>query len=220
MEPLRVSVRLQSGYVAADPWSPSLDGILAYWVMREQLGDEAFAISSAGGGEMITPDLPLAREDDGEGNWWWVCSSPLVAQSMRHDTWHHRRFDFALGIDRVNPKTKRVQVQGGPFKAYRNRVTKIIPLDRHIHWHCIGDRDEITRLLRRLTFVGAKGGAGEGVVLGVEVTPDGADELLARNHRPLPVSVAMERGLAGAVAVYGIRPPGRIPAHQTRCVLP
>lgn len=220
MDPLVVSIRLQNGYVAVDPWSPAIDGILAALMLQEQLGADEYALGMSGGAELIAPDLPLEKQSDDTGNWWWSCSAPVVDDAFQHEKWFHRRFDFALGIDRVNEKTRRVQTQGGPFKAYRNRETIIVPKDRLIRWHVIGDRGEIARLLRRCTYVGKGGARGHGVVFGIDVTPNGANKAWARNHRPLPVATAWERGIDGPVTTWGIRPPGRIPAHQTLCVMP
>ena len=39
MKPLRIVARLSQGYSAADVWSPALEGILAYWALREQRGE-------------------------------------------------------------------------------------------------------------------------------------------------------------------------------------
>src|SRR5690606_41719173 len=47
-EPLTVTAHLATAYSSVDSWSPSLDGILAYWWLREQLGDEEFALGMSG----------------------------------------------------------------------------------------------------------------------------------------------------------------------------
>lgn len=222
MIPLVVTAHLQQGFVATDPWSPSLDGILAAMVLQEELGPEEYALGSSGGRGWSSPDLPL--EQDGAGDdWWWCASSPLVGEAIQHDAWYHRRYDFAQAIDRVDEKTRRVQVQGGPYKAYRNRETITIPIDRQVLWAAIGERDEIIRLLRRCTVVGKGGAHGRGIVLGWDVREaDDPDRTatLARNHRPLPVETALDRGLTGPVLRWGIRPPGRAPEHQRQCVMP
>lgn len=220
MEPLTIRARLQAGYVASDDWSPALDGILAAMVLREQLGEETYALGMSGGAEIVTPELPLERDQDDAGHWWWCVSSPVIDVAARHDQWFHRRYDFAEAIDRVTEKTRRVQTQGGPFKAYRNRETVIVPRDGCVHWHAIGDRGEIERLLRRCTVLGKGGARGRGVVLDWAVTPNPGAERLARDHRPLPVDVAIGRGLHGPIMRWGLIPPGRHPDHQCACVMP
>lgn len=219
MEPLIVTAHLHQGYVASDAWSPALDGILAYWVVREMLGEEEFALGMTGHRPLVDPVLPLVRESDGE-RWWWVCSSPIVAADpLRHETWQHRRFDGLSQPEMIDAKTRTVLIKGGPYKAFRNRETVTLPADRAVRWHCLGDAGEVRRLLGRCTHIGRGGARGHGEVVRWEVTA-GGDERLARLRRPLPVAFAVARGAQGMVMEWGIVPPGRAPEHQALCVMP
>lgn len=219
MMPLLVTARLRQGFVASDPWSPALDGILAAWALRDLLGEEEWALGMSGGRELLSPELPLERASDGE-HWWWVCSAPIVADPILFDAWTHRRFDAGEAAGRVDPKVRSVLVKGGPYKIYRNRETVTLPRDGCVRWHCIGDAANIERLLRRCTAIGRGRTHGRGEVLTWTVKMAGADERLAREWRPLPVDWALARGLTGPVLRWGIRPPGRLPEHQTPCVMP
>lgn len=221
MQPLRVTAWLRHGYCASDPWSPSLDGILAYWVLREQLPEEAFAAGMSGLVEPVIADLSayLAREEDGEGHWWWVCSSPIPAQPLvRFPAWFHRRFDAGEAAGRVDPRVRKVLITGGAYKNYRQR--RIATATAALTWHCIGSAGAIARVLRRCSHVGHGIGRGWGEVVRWEVSVDGADERLAREHRPLPVAWATARGIGGMVLDWGIIPPGRWPGHRALCVMP
>lgn len=221
MQPLLVTAHLRHGYLENDPWSPSLDGILAYWLLREQLPEEAFVEGAAGYGPLIEADLSavLAREEDGEGHWWWCCSSPRhVGPVVRGFIWFHRRFDAGEAVDRVDPAVRRVETKGGAYKNYRQRRTFVTTLA--LQWHAIGNPDQIRRLLRRCTHVGHMAGAGFGEVVRWEVTGEGADARLARLHRPVPAAYAVAHGVDGMVLDWGIRPPGRRPEHRALCVMP
>jgi len=212
--PLIVTAHLATAYTVADPWSPALDGILAYWALREQLGEEAFALSAGGHGPLIAAELPLAREVWGD-DWWWRCSAPqadVAAEFTRHT---HRRFDDQLAYDRVPGTVRKVLTAGGPYKAYRNQHVGRVA--RALVWHCVGDGDAILRLLRRCGNVGRGHTHGYGQVGRWTVEP-GGDADLARFGRPLPVAFAAAHGVEGAVLDWGIRPPGR--AHRVPCVLP
>lgn len=215
MIPLLVVAELANGYSAADPWSPSLDGILAYWALRETLGEEAFALGMTGHRPLVEAELPLAREQYG-GDWWWVCSSPIVDARGRFDRHFHRRFDLGAAVERVPERTRTVLTAGGPYKAYRNRRT--LTVAREIVWHCVGDRDEIARLLARCGQIGFGHTKGWGAVRAWRVKA-GGDEDLARFHRPLPEAFAAAHGIAGPVLDWGVRPPGRTPEHRRRCVM-
>jgi CRISPR type IV-associated protein Csf3 len=234
--PFRVTMHLAQGYSAADPWSPTLDGILAEQVLRERLGEEAFALGSAGTGEltMLGPgDLPLATDTHGE-HWWWCASSPIIDDRGRFSRWLHRRFDDAEAAERVAEKVRAVNEKSGPYRAYR--VRREVILTPTLTWHAIGDPDEARRLLSTVTHVGYGRAKGYGQIKDgadelpmIEVTPDGAREDLARTYRPLPLPAAQARGLnvvrlGGGVSRvpmrWGIRPPARLPEHQALCAMP
>lgn len=66
MEPIKITAHLRNGFAAADEWSPSLDGILAYWKLY--LADpEQFNITQ-GRSDLMEPvdGLPLEKITDGE----------------------------------------------------------------------------------------------------------------------------------------------------------
>lgn len=216
MTPLLVTAHLHTAYTASDPWSPALDGILAYWQVRQQLGEEEFALGTSGHRPLITPELPLRREEDGDGNWWWCASSPqgqVVREFARHT---HRRFDDQH--ERFLPaKTGKVLTAGGAYKIYRNRDTmRVVPA---VRWHCIGDADAIRALLAGVTNIGRGSTHGNGLVTHWTVE-EGGDAEKARFGRPLPVAFAEAHGITGPRMVWGIRPPGRAPEHRTLCVIP
>lgn len=216
MIPLLVTAELANGYSAADPWSPALDGILAYWALREQLGEEEFALGMSGARPLLDPVLPLGRETHGD-DWWWQCSSPIVDPAGEFVWWFHRRFDDAQAARHLPEGTRGILTAGGPYKVYRNRRTMRIA--RAVQWHCLGDAPEITRLLARCAQIGFGHTKGLGVVRGWRVEP-GGDADIARFHRPLPVGFAAQHGISGIAHEYGIRPPGRAPEHRRQCVMP
>lgn len=214
MEPLVVTAKLATAYTANDPWSPSLDGLLAYWQLREQLGEEEFALGMTGHRPVVEAQLPLGREGYGDW-WWWQCSTPLVETVAEFMRYTHRRFDDYAAVDRVT--TRRVETASGPYKEYR--IGQTMRVTDAIRWHCIGDAVEIRRLLRLCGTLGRGHTHGYGEVR-EWLVEDGGDEQLARFHRPLPVEYAMRNGRSGTTLRWGIRPPGRVPEHQTICVMP
>lgn len=213
--PMLVSAHLAQGYVTSDPWSPALDGILAYWALREQLGEEEFALGGTGYRPLVEAELPLAREQFGDA-WWWCVSSPIEPGGARQvfERWYHRRFDDDRAVRYLPAKTTRIETAAGPYKNYRNRaLARLVP---RLVWAAIGDSGEVERLLRRCTSIGQGLARGWGVVTRWEVEPAGeAARELALTHRPLPVGVP---GAQGIELEWGIRPPGR--AHRIACVMP
>ena len=217
MDALRIVAHTPAGYAASDPWSPALDGILAYWALREQIPDEDFVVgASAGGasGQIVDADLPLARETDGT-TWWWQVSAPLADVVARHRRYEHRRFDDTAATRYT--AARRVQTNLGPYKAYRMPI--VLHLTPTVAWHAVGDAVEVRRLLRRCVAIGARTGHGNGRVVRWDVTTDG-DSDLARFCRPLPVAFARVHGYAGMEMDWGIRPPGWAIDRRVPCLMP
>ncbi len=215
-EPLIVTAETPAGYVASDPWSPALDSILAYAVLREQLGWETFALGSTGCGALVEAALPLGREEHA-GLWWWQCSMPLAETVLSHRVYQHRRADFLTFPERLAPGMRRIETKAGPFKQYR--IPHTVRLAPRVQWHVIGDRADIERLLRRIPAIGARRGSGLGAVTRWTVAP-GGDAATARLLRPLPEAFAREHGRDGLRIWWGIRPPGWAPEHKTTCLNP
>jgi len=217
MEPLLVTARLRNGFAASDPWSPALDAILAYWALRERMGEAEFTASAADAATLRPVEgLPLERVEHG-GLWWYCCSSPIYTDAAQTLRYYHRRFDATLAERHAEITRKRVEIKAGPYKA--SRLSQVVHVCGAVQWHVIGDAPEILRLLRRCSAIGAKINAGFGAVAEWRVDP-GGDALLARYHRPLPEGYAMEHGVEGPTMPWAIRPPARLRSNQTLCVMP
>lgn len=220
MTPMRVIARLANGFASNDPWSPSLDGILAFWHMREKLGAEAFSATSADSSQMAPIiGLPLAVKRFGD-QWWYQCASPRYEARAEFLRYFHRRFDVDEAARHLQPQRGRVSTKAGPFKTYR-LTARIIVCDR-IEWDAVGDATEVRRLLRRCSAVGQKIGQGNGRVLRWDVLPvdAAADQWPAIDKRPLPVEYAASLGIDGPEMLWGLRPPGRLVQNQVICVMP
>lgn len=217
--PLIVTAHTPAGFAALDPWSPALEGILAYQQLMEQLGEEEFALGMTGHRPLVEPDLPLGRERDGQ-LWWWQCSSPIYAEVEQQRVYHHRRFNVTEAETRLIPSgraTQRIKVKAGPYKNYR--VARTVHTAPAVSWHCIGERDAVAWLLRDVFAIGAGRQSGRGEVARWTVEPGGTADL-ARFHRPLPEAFAREHGFTRPLLAWAVRPPGHKPANRTLCSMP
>lgn len=217
MIPMRVIARTPAGFAASDPWSPTLDGILAYEIMRERLGDEFGLATSDDSTMQAVEGLPLAVERHGEW-WWYACSSPLYAAVVQARRYYHRRFDAAAAETFLEPRKAKVSTAAGPYK--NARLSHLVTVTNQVTWHAIGEPDEVSRLLNRVRYIGAGIASGMGRVNEWRVVPDEASRELALAHRPLPVQRAQALGITGPVMRWGIRPPVRIPGNRCDCVMP
>lgn len=219
METLTVTAELHNGFVSADPWSPALDGILAYQVMRSRLGDELFALSSHRVDlQQPVEGLPLTEESFGDFSW-YQCSFPeydSITEVTRHT---HRRFDSrqAERFWNSGKKSGKVLVAAGPYKNSRLKLRHHITAQ--VCWFCVGNADEIERLLSGVTHIGSRRGAGFGRVRSWRVESSDCMNK-ARFNRALPVGYAERYEVRGAQMHYGLKPPVRHPDNKTLCVMP
>lgn len=215
MQPLLITAYLAVGY-GGNPWSPSLDGILAYFTMAERVGYDAMAITDDRSMEPVE-GLPLAIER--HGDWWWYrCSSPIVpAATQEHSHYHHRRFRDTHAETYLHLPNGRILTSAGPYKGCRRR--DVVTITPTVQWHVIGDHDNVERLLKQCHHIGSARSRGHGRVLRWEIMTEG-DPDLAQYYRPLPEGYAAEHNIIGEQRTWGIRPPARIPANQAPCIMP
>lgn len=215
MIPLRITAFTPRGFCSSDPMSPSIDGILAYWHLRDVLGEEAVAVDGASSANLAPVDgLPLAKEmfiDD----WWYCCSSPTFTKNAQIRRHYHRRFDDRLACDWT--VASKVTTSTGPYKP--SRLSENITLSPHVTWHVIGIKEEISRLLQSCTHIGRGPARGYGEVSEWRIEEDG-NANAACFLRPLPVKYASRFALEGRKLLWGIRPPGRIPQNIRECIIP
>lgn len=216
MTPIAITARLVNGYVSADQWSPAIDGILGYWLMRERLGADEFSLTQGCDYQMQPVEgLPLQRIDYVDW-WWYACSAPISSPMANIRKHIYRRFDQAKAERYLPPGVRKVQTSAG---AYKNaRISLMHHITDRVTWHVIGDQPEIERLLAHCTAIGGKVAAGFGRVKAWEYAEGDPD--IATLFRPLPVDYAAEHGVDGPVMQWGIRPPSRLAANQAECVMP
>jgi CRISPR type IV-associated protein Csf3 len=221
VQTLRITAELYSGFASSDPWSPTIDGIIAYWHLQDALGSEQFALNTSDPARQHPVEgLPLevVRWRDW---WWYACSLPIYEQAAEVTRYMHRRFD-AQHAERyldLQGKSGRILTAAGPYKNRRLGIRHHVT-DR-VQWYAVGDAAEVERLLLRCGNIGMKYGAGFGRVRRWLVEPivDDPDDRAYR-YRPLPVEYATEIGVTGSTIEYGLRPPARIAENRTLCVIP
>lgn len=215
MQPIKITAHLYNGFTSSDPWSPSIDGILAYWVMRERLGDDFHSPTNPMEMQPVE-GLPLQRIEHGDW-WWYAASSPIYRTHASARKYAHRRFDDAheAQLD-LRGKSGKVLTAAGPYK--NARIPLLLRVTDRVEWHVIGDQAEIERLLRKCGNIGAKFGSGYGRVKRWEYSP--GDGTISLHCRPLPVEYAESLGIVGEEMRWGLRPPARLPINTTMCVMP
>lgn len=208
MRPLIVTAETPAGYASGDPWSPTLDGILAYAVTRERLGPDM------GTNLDLRPveGLPLAVEEHG-GQWWYAAGVPEAEPIRQYDRHLHRRFDV-LDAERLVPGVRKVQTAMGPYKAMRK--PRHVTVTGTVRWQAIGEAAEVRRLLAGIPSIGSGWSRGFGRV--VRWTVEEVEAVTIR--RPVPVAWGEERGITGARMIAALRPPAHLSENRVMCVMP
>lgn len=211
MKPLEITAHLVAGYSSKDPWSPSLDGALAYVEMRRRLGDDFAASSAIPSSLRPVEGLPLEVCRWGD-QWWYAASSPIIVGLHGRDRrFFHRRFDDRH--ERYLPSgVKKVMTAAGPYKT--TRLFDVHVICRALRWHVIGERTRIEDMLTEIDQIGGRRGVGYGRVERWQIEDGNAR--IARGHRPLPADLQEVQG--SQVMPWGLVPPGR--ATIAECVMP
>ncbi len=156
MKPLRVEATLRGG-IALPRGPMALDSLLAYRVALERgLAPPRHA------GECERIEIPIAREPGDR----FCLASFSVADVEAHELrWVNRRAPVpeyqALG----GTKVRRVQIKSGPDKSYRVPLEVSHVARDTLTWWCLGDANEIRRLLTGVGYLGKKRGVGLGRVV-------------------------------------------------------
>lgn len=162
-EPLEVVATLY-GRVMLPSYGVHLDALLMAAVARIEmlppLVDPADAV-----------DIPIPVERSACGRYYLASASScrVVGRDVRHI---NKRFPIAEWQQLGGGKSaQRIQLSAGASKSFR------IPTEAHrvegqrITWWCVGEREEIARLLSVITSVGRLRGHGEGEVRAWTVEP-------------------------------------------------
>lgn len=215
MKPLIITAELFNGFAVNDPFSPAIDGIMAYWHCRNKMGVDAFIEAQSTGNLSTVDDLPLAKTEI-VSDWWYQCSLPIYQTHAEHLTHFHRRFDAFHAETRCDKKGK-IETRCAPYKSTRMTVRLIVT--RQVQWHVVGDQAAIESLLSCCHAIGSKTGSGYGRVRRWTVQ-DGGDERMAQQFRALPADYAEQLGIDGMRIYWGYRPAVRLPQNKTLCVIP
>lgn len=219
--PLRITANFATG-VVCDEYLP-LDGIIRYQVQRDRLGHRDFSLP---GGEdpsnMEHQAMPIIRRRI-SAEWYFMCSFAQPAKWWAAEGVDHwvKRFDTNLA-DLVDFDNKRgvVVIEKGQYKAYHNPYSYRVA--EKCHWFCMGDGDEIKRLLSTVTHVGKKQSYGWGRVSRWEVEQwhENCSEWIGgKPARAIPAYL-VDNAHEFNQRHYGVRPPYYGFKQNTRCVVP
>lgn len=213
MKCCKITAHLKNGLCVNDPWSPSLDSILAYFKNMEDMGQDNFNISTAMGDQTTCDNLPVEKQYFND-LWWYNCSTPEYDSLHEIKRQFYKKFniDFSLMIEK---KVKNVELTKNQFKNYS--LFFMQHLVKNVSWHLVCDIDKTMELLRNCKQIGGKRGKGMGEV--VDWSYSEGDIEKAKLNRFLPIKYAENKNIDGTIMLRGFRPSFRLNENQTVCVI-
>ena len=208
MEPLQITFHLSEAMILSSTSARlmSFDDLLAAALYQET------------GDEQAGEKLPLAKLQHGNGTWVYHASTWRAVGSLVEEghTIYKRMsgaaleaFDLAHKWDRGRGLTKDYELY------YQRYVTPAV------RFYCRGDRDRISHLVQRLSWIGKKRALGSGRVWKVDVESSSIDYSLSQAGlvtRPIPVELAGE--WQGTQQMVACRSPYWDPRNRALCLIP
>ena len=208
-ESLHIRAYLQCG-VNGEKLFP-FDQILFYLAMRDRYGVEPVTAPLAVLG--IEPVvLPLKVLNP--GSLWFYAASYAQWPNAHADyiTHWHKRFDLSfVSLISGQERQRSVRVDAMRYKSYR--MPQFLRHAIYIDWYCVGDRQEIERLLSSCLWIGKKTAQGDGAVLRWEVEAWPEDWSVYGPNAQLMRAIPSNSG-----PIMGIRPSYYDRVNQTHCV--
>jgi hypothetical protein len=220
MQSLRVTAWLSNKLAVSDDWSPSLDALL----IKLLLDERGLATSNptsedvAQNTPIIEQNMPIVKGDI-SAQWYWQTSSPCYLYDTDSIETIHKRWDLQERNLNWQGKRRNWSTSETNTKSW----TILIPerSTPRIDWYCVGDRDEIERLLALCSGLAKKRRT---QVYCWEVDPMGEDWHLWRGDRlmrPIPVEL-LGQNLPPRCQIrnWAWRPPTNMPENMAICALP
>ncbi len=155
MTPLRVQARIKTAISL--PGAPlMLDSLLASVVAREQGVDAGF-VATLQPTEIV---IPVAKSECGQ---YHLASAAEYEWEERESTWVNRPSPVAAAQLFGSSKV-RIETSAGLSKPWRLPIATGWVKGDLLTWWCVGDADEIERLLRMVTHLGKRAAVGKGEV--------------------------------------------------------
>lgn len=210
---LRIRAYLRSG-VISDQYLP-IDGILYYQAVRKQFGNQIVTIPGA---SMIKEganiNLPIIHAGPKGDVWFYSCSFAQWPENTIEDSSFKVKSGDWLRDGHYLVPGKKINIGSGKYKNYHIKL--YYRHAEYIEWYCIGDAEEIIKLLNFCTHIGKNGGDGWGEVIRWEVQEWPEDwSIRGPGNKLMRAVPAKDSGF-----LYGIRPSYWLQKHIFPCKMP
>jgi CRISPR type IV-associated protein Csf3 len=184
-EPLRVDVRIIPPFYTTSPWI-FFDGIVSYLCMRDVLGESFWSLPSDHVVNLENLDIPLEHTKDVYHASVGILDNPVLKKT----TVFKRFTDYEVNTLDDSVNKGRLRTNSGYYKDAMINLPAVVT--DNITFYCKGDKQELTRLLKHLQYVGKKTAYGGGEVKDISITSINEDYSFLKEGkvmRPIPVGV-------------------------------
>ena len=194
------------------------DGILSYAVVLEALGDDIHNLPDI---RNKLFDIPLPLEMRGKKLKYPAMSVGFLGSGVDGITRWRKKWD-EVDDDRADFGTKKQQVikGGGAYKMYDMPVRYVSV--KSVKFHCCGNIDIISTLMKKITAIGKKRSQGYGAVRKVVVKAEAKDFSCVKDGfvtRPIPITESKPKW-KGEKRFCAYKPPYWLPDNMAECILP
>lgn len=241
MQPLCITAYVAGSIALARPEDLSLDGLLAYQVLRKHFGDEFYTLPdpkeelrfarlplemrgkpSKKIEAMQTGDIWQSRTVQDDSCWYHACSSAQIAVKGRDTQYWNKRFDTQAELSKhldFGGRVEKILIEQGRYKAYHMPLPTMVT-DKVV-WYAVGDSEQIADFLCPIMAMGKKRVQGNGHVLRWTIEPMAEDYSEWRDGvlmRPIPGPLAHSMTPLDMQHI-AYRAPQWHPMNQALCVV-
>lgn len=223
MQPIKITVKLLSPVAVVDDWSPSLEGVLAYYVLAN---NNAFSANPTDqeikqNYRILEAEMPLKNVNYG-GISCWAVSAPCYLFSNEQVDRIRKRWDYQEHRLNWGKRKAKIDTSQGPEKSYD--LPLFLRNPSVITWYGVGDIEKTKLLLRNCTNLGKKRSVGNGQVGEWMVEAIASDWHLWKDDilmRPYPLALMpTKKPIDMAIREWGIGQPVWHPSFKRICAMP
>jgi|GEM_PF-2461965 len=216
---LEITIKMESPVAFMD--FLHLDSILAYLVVLKRLKLDTQNVPLQNKKEIF--DIPLPIEEIGEKYKYYKASIGIMQSILKKQVWKKRIDD--IGIEYIDFSNKKAQfdIGTGWSKNYQMPLIYNAILD-NIVFYCVGNKEEITYLLKDLKFLGSKNSIGFGWINNIilkEIVEDNSCWCGGFPMRIIPLEEAkIQQDVVCCIQNSRYKPPYYLKIDKIPCYVP
>lgn len=223
MQPIKITAEMLSPIAVTDDWSPSLDAVIAYFVLEKHklLSPQPSIKEIKKNYQILEAEIPLRNVNYG-GISCWMISSPCYFYFSEQAERIRKRWDYQEHRLNWGKRKAKTDTSQGPEKSYDLPIFLRNPAS--ITWYGVGDIKKVRSLLPNCTSLGKKRSVGNGQVRKWTVEAIAEDWHLWKDGmlmRPYPLELMpKDRPVDMAIREWGLGQPSWHPDFKRMCAMP